>query len=63
MEYMFNKPGASEFLTPREVIRDFLNILNILRQNPALNKSAILETIEVVKPKNPDLESVEVDEI
>ena len=37
MEDMFNKPGAQEFLTPREVIRDFLNILSILRQNIPLN--------------------------
>src|SRR5690606_29141840 len=40
MEEMFNKPGASEFLTPREVIRDFLNILNIIRQNPDLDRKS-----------------------
>ncbi len=34
MEEMYNKPGASEFLLPREVIRGFLNILSTLRQNP-----------------------------
>ena len=47
MEEMFNKPGASEFLTPREVIRDFLNILNILRQNPDLDKSKLFGEIEI----------------
>lgn len=47
MEEMFNKPGASEFLTPREVIRDFLNILNILRQNPSLDKSKLFGDIEI----------------
>ena len=45
MEEIFNKPGASEFLTPREVIRDFLNMLNILRQNPKMDKSAFLKDI------------------
>jgi BREX system ATP-binding protein BrxC/D len=45
MEEMFNKPGASEFLTPREVIRDFLNILNILRQNPSLDKTKLFGEI------------------
>ncbi|CAA9201257.1 ATP-binding protein [Flavobacterium collinsii] len=47
MEEMFNKPGASEFLTPREVIRDFLNILNILRQNPDLDKAKLFGEIEI----------------
>lgn len=47
MEEMFNKPGASEFLTPREVIRDFLNILNILRQNPDLDKAKLFSDIEI----------------
>jgi hypothetical protein len=54
MEEMFNKPGASEFLTPREVIRDFLNILNILRQNPGVNKSILFGeiTIRNERPNN-----------
>lgn len=47
MEEMFNKPGAAEFLTPRELIRDFLNILNILRQNPSLDKTSIFRSIEL----------------
>jgi hypothetical protein len=47
MEEMFNKPGASEFLTPREVIRDFLNILNIVRQNPSLDKRKLFGDIEI----------------
>lgn len=47
MEEMFNKPGASEFLTPREVIRDFLNILSILRQNPELDKKKLFGDIEI----------------
>lgn len=54
MEEMFNKPGASEFLTPREVIRDFLNILNILRQNPELDKAKLFHDIEITDER-PDL--------
>ncbi|HRI04912.1 MAG TPA: ATP-binding protein [Pyrinomonadaceae bacterium] len=53
MEEMFNKPGAVEFLTPREVIRDFLNILSILRQNPDIDKSALFGEIEI-KDERPD---------
>jgi len=47
MEAIFNKPGAAEFLTPREVIRDFLNILSILRQNPAIDKNSLFGEIEI----------------
>ncbi|CAL1518008.1 ATP-binding protein [Chitinophaga sp. MM2321] len=63
MEEMFNKPGAHEFLTPREVIRDFLNILNILRQNPSLEKSKLFGEMEVVDER-PDILSLdEIDEL
>jgi hypothetical protein len=47
MEELFNKPGAAEFLTPREVIRDFLNILNILRQNPGVDKQQLFGELEI----------------
>ncbi len=47
MEEIFNKPGAAEFLTPREVIRDFLNILNILRQNPNVDKGKLFGDLEI----------------
>ena len=47
MEELFNKPGASEFLTPREVIRDFLNILSLLRQNPGLDKQKLFGDIQI----------------
>lgn len=47
MEELFNKPGAAEFLTPREVIRDFLNILSIIRQNPGVDKGKLFGEIEI----------------
>lgn len=53
MEEIFNKPGADEFLTPREVIRDFLNILSILRQNPEVDKRSLISEIEI-KDERPD---------
>lgn len=61
MEEMFNKPGASEFLTPREVIRDFLNILNILRQNPQVDKAKLFGEIEVTdeRPRDIAFDSIE----
>ena len=53
MEELFNKPGASEFLTPREVIRDFLNVLNIIRQNPNIDKNKLFVEIEI-EDERPD---------
>ncbi|MFF5382991.1 ATP-binding protein [Pedobacter suwonensis] len=55
MEEMFNKPGADEFLTPREVIRDFLNILNILRQNPELDKNRLFSQVQISDERPDDL--------
>lgn len=55
MEEMFNKPGAAEFLTPREVIRDFLNILNIIRQNPDVDKGKLFGDIEISDERPNDL--------
>ena len=34
MQEIVNRLGADALLTPREVIRDFLSVLNVLRQNP-----------------------------
>ena len=61
MEELFNKPGASEFLTPREVIRDFLNILNIIRQNPNVDKNKLFGEIEISdeRPSEISLDSIE----
>ncbi|KAB1232448.1 ATP-binding protein [Chryseobacterium viscerum] len=55
MEEIFNKPGAAEFLTPREVIRDFLNILNIIRQNPEVDKKRLFGEIEIADERPSDL--------
>ena len=42
MEGQLNRPGADEFLTPRAVIKDFIEILDIKRQNPDVEVSTIL---------------------
>ena len=43
MEGQLNRPGADEFLTPRAVIKDFIEILDIKRQNPDVNISDLLK--------------------
>lgn len=47
MEEIYNKPGASEFLSPRDVIRDFMNVMNILRQNPSIKFESLIKDIEI----------------
>ncbi len=42
MEEQLNRPGADEFLTPRAVIKDFLEILDLVRQNENENPRAII---------------------
>ncbi|MEO9851893.1 MAG: ATP-binding protein [Reichenbachiella sp.] len=61
MEEMFNKNGADEFLTPREVIRDFVNILSILRQNPDIDKLKLISEIEISdeRPNESVFDSIE----
>ncbi len=59
MEEIYNKPGAAEFLTPREVIRDFLNILNILRQNPSADKKQLFDEIKIIDERDDKLETEE----
>jgi hypothetical protein len=59
MEELFNKAGAEEFLTPREVIRDFLNILSLLRQNPTLDKNQIFKQITVTDERPNELDTIE----
>lgn len=60
MENVFNKPGTDKYLTPREVIKGFLDILSILRQNPTLDKKKIIKSSEV-QPAEPngDIDSIE----
>lgn len=42
MEEQLNRPGALEFLTPRAVIKDFLEILDMIRQNPDVETETII---------------------
>ena len=42
MEEVLNQLGAGEFLTPRDVIRDLVSVLNLLQQNPDRSFSDIV---------------------
>ena len=38
----YNRVGAETHITPREIIRDFIELLNILHQNPGSSAAEIL---------------------
>lgn len=61
MEEIYNKPGVSEFLLPREVIRNFLNILSVLRQNPTVKFKDLIKDIQMEgeKPQDDFLSSIQ----
>ena len=49
---MHDRLGADILLTPREVVRDFLAVLNILRQNPGTKFEELIQArdFEPTKP-------------
>lgn len=52
MEY--NRVGAQSHITPREIIRDFIELLNILFQNPGSSAAEILEGESFLLPNAED---------
>lgn len=52
MQVVVNRLGAQEYLTPREVVKDFLAVLNILRQNPQVTLDQVVRGDEF-KPSTP----------
>ena len=52
----YNRVGAKTHITPREIIRDFIELVNILHQNPQKNVSEILgdNSFEMAKGKISD---------
>lgn len=54
--------GADSLLTPREVIRDFLAVLNLLMQNPTESFLSLMESVAVKKLSEEDGEGDEFDE-
>ena len=44
MQDMASRIGADSLLTPREVLRDFIGLLNVLRQNPGASFKSLVDT-------------------
>lgn len=59
MGEVVNRLGAKELLTPREVVRDFISVLNILQQNPQITFKELSHSSNFQQSrvgKNPDVD-------
>ncbi len=50
MQAVQNKLGGDTLLTPREVIRDFISVLNLLQQNPDIRFEELVQNFQPAKP-------------
>ena len=50
LELALSVPGADEFLTPREITRDFLGLLNIMKDEPSASFDDIIKRGEFAAP-------------
>lgn len=58
-----SRAGADELLTPREIIRDFLSFLNILRDNPGVKFSELIKNSTFNIDGAPEEKTVEADTV
>ncbi|MDR2619409.1 MAG: ATP-binding protein [Treponema sp.] len=54
MDLEFSVPGAGEFITPREITRDFLGLLNILHDDPSANFDTLIKRENFASPSGRD---------
>ena len=60
LDTVLTRLGADRLLTPREVTRDFLGLLNILHQNPDATFEGLIHTQELqVKSAEKDPEQID----
>lgn len=54
MNRALSKAGAEELITPREIIRDFLTLLNILKDNPSARFEELINRVTFTKGEADD---------
>jgi hypothetical protein len=62
MRHCQSRVGDAYFRTPRTTIREFLNLLAVLEQNPGQDWRAMLGAVRLVQESNPDLEPLPEEE-
>ena len=61
MEHCAHRIGDGYFRTPRTTVKEFLNLLAVLEQNPGADWRTLLGQIELATETNPDLEPLPED--
>ena len=54
------KAGAEELITPREIIRDYLTLLNILRDNPSAKFDELIDKVTAQSVNTPSADTASV---
>ncbi|HWJ64598.1 MAG TPA: ATP-binding protein [Acidimicrobiales bacterium] len=62
MTHCSTRIGDAYFRTPRTTIKEFINLLAVLDQNPDVEWSALIERVELAPETNPDLAPLADDE-
>lgn len=59
MDYCSKRVGEAYFRTPRNTIKEFVNLLAVLEQNPKASWEELVGSVDVSQEGNPDLEPLE----
>jgi hypothetical protein len=59
MQHCSNKVGDAYFRTPRTTIKEFVNLLAVIEQNPGVDWTQLVQRIEIGPETNPDLAPLE----
>lgn len=62
MTHCSTRVGDAYFRTPRTTIKEFINLLAVLDQNPDIEWSELVERVELAPETNPDLAPLSEDE-
>ena len=61
MRLALSRAGAEELITPREIIRDFLTLLNILRDNKTATFESLVKGLTFTKAEPQEQKSEDQD--
>ena len=57
LSYCLSRTGAESLMTPREILRDYMTVLNILMQNPDTDFDTLLARVAGESAPAPDEEA------
>ena len=61
MNHCATRVGDAYFRTPRTTIKEFVNLLAVLEQNPDVEWSDLIDRVDIATETNPDLEPLDDD--